>query len=323
MKPKASVWSGLGYLLRAGLLGVAVLCGGWVYADYTLGLSCAGLTTVVVSRGGSFVVDLSLSGSATDRHNACILRLLASAPGLRYDGYTWESPYANGTADDDSRPRLSGLPVILDAGSFSGAGYPVTDIDLQLSNVTADAPTGGMRYFGTGSMVHLRFTVPGSYAGGGSIDFSVPDAAVSSGFDELPVVLGARLRVIVDTSTVADDARDDDGDGVPNLAERAMGLAGLNLGRIPMTTTTPGLPRVLVTDRAGRRTVVYQFLRDPHVLGVELVPEVSSDLQKWHPVAVSLSGIGMQGDLQVWESQGDPVQSPMFFRLSARRLTAP
>jgi hypothetical protein len=112
-------------------------------ADYILTPVHDGNSSAIVEPGDSVTLTIDLDSNAGDEHVLSLFRVVFSSPGLIYESYAWaQPPYANGTPDDDSRPVIGELPVLLTAETLSGLGYADGVVDIELSNVTEDGGAG-------------------------------------------------------------------------------------------------------------------------------------------------------------------------------------
>lgn len=167
-------------------------------AGYMMSLTHAGNSSAAVLPGGSLVLDIAITADAAETHNSAVFRVEFSAPGLRYAGYEWESPYLNGTLDDDSKPLGFSLPVLLDDLLLSGVGYPDNVVDIELSNVLPIGPN-----FGSGMVAHLTIQVPEMFAGAPNVLISlVPDQIALNGA-EISTRTSGSFNLIIPSPSVS------------------------------------------------------------------------------------------------------------------------
>lgn len=149
----------------------ALAAGAEAEAAYMMSIASNGSSSAVVLPGDSVLLQVELSSDGGDVHNSAIFRMIFSAPGLKFLGYEWASPYLNGTLDDDSKPLANMLPLLLDDGTLSGVGYPNGVVDIEFSNVLPVGPN-----FGSSVLVTLELEVPDNYSGDEVIQISLaPD----------------------------------------------------------------------------------------------------------------------------------------------------
>lgn len=176
------------YVAAAGTLAVGV---GEVQASYILTPVSGGASTLEVTAGESFDLDVMLASDAGDVHNSAIFRVVFSEPGLVYESYSWSSPYDTGSIFDDSAPFIDDVAVVLDALTLSGIGYPDGVVDVELSNVVAG---GGV--FGEGLLASLTLSVPRDFATGSFFISLMPDT-IANGFDEIETTSRSAFELIV------------------------------------------------------------------------------------------------------------------------------
>jgi len=163
-----------------------------------MSLSSGGASSVTVSPGQTVILDVVVTSTAAESHNSAIFRLIASAPGLVYQSYTWQAPYLNGTLDDDSKPLIRDLPSVLSATTLQGLGYPADTADVELSNVTGDGSG-----FTNGTLVQLVLRVPADYQGPGSITITAVPSAIASGFALIPTTVAGSFNITVGATNTA------------------------------------------------------------------------------------------------------------------------
>ena len=166
--------------------------------DYVMSLSSGGTNAVTVARGGAVNLDVVLTSTAADGHNSAIFRLIATAPGLSYESYSWQAPYLNGTLDDDSKPLMKDLPTVLTASTLQGLGYPADIVDVELSNVTGDGSD-----FTNGTLVSLVLRVPADYQGPESITITGAPSAIANGFTLVPTTMAGSFTITVGATNTA------------------------------------------------------------------------------------------------------------------------
>ena len=171
-------------------------------ADYVMSLSSAGAGGVTVSPGGALNLDVALASSAGESHNSAIFRLVASAPGLVYQSYTWQAPYLNGTLDDDSKPLMKDLPSVLSATTLQGLGYAANTVDVELANVTGDGSG-----FTNGTLVRLVLQVPADYQGPSPITLTVEPSAIANGFALIPTAVSGTFTITIAAVNTAPQLR--------------------------------------------------------------------------------------------------------------------
>ncbi len=104
------------------------------YGDYVVTPLSGGNSTKAVAAGGSFDLDIVLSGD--DVNYAAIFEVDADETGLLYNSYTWGSPYVTSSVDDYT--DISSLPLYFE--NFLNSGT-----------------------FGLGTLVSVNITVPAAY----------------------------------------------------------------------------------------------------------------------------------------------------------------
>lgn len=162
-------------------------------AAYSLFLASEGAAGRNVQVGESFKLDIILVSDGSDVHNSAIFRLIFSAPGLFYDSYSWNPPYSNGTAEDDSKPLHQRLPLRLEAKTLSGIGYAAGVVDVELSNVTGSQPG-----FGAGILASLILSVPLDYAGPTNITVTAQPDSFANGFDIISTAASNNFVVTIE-----------------------------------------------------------------------------------------------------------------------------
>lgn len=171
--------------LQSALLCAAAALGlpaGSATADYILTPLSGGSSTLDVSPGDTFTLDLILTSDAGDEHLSSEFRLLFSQPGLTYLDYMWGVGYTTGGIDDVSVPFIDNLPAIIDENSY---GSPA-DIDLYFSNLTDDGEV-----FGEGVITSLTLMVPAEWEPvPDSIDIWVVPELFFDGFYAIPTTAG-------------------------------------------------------------------------------------------------------------------------------------
>lgn len=177
-------------------LGFCLLAPATIRADYFVDLLSGGQPTRVVAPSSVFDLDVRLSSTGSDKIDVAQFRLVFSVPGLRYQGYTWSPPFPNRSFEDDSRPKVDSLPMVLDENTLSGPGIPVGQIDIQLSNVT-DLLSQEVSYFGSGLLVRMNFAVPENFTHTGPITIGLQPESFAQGFDQVPVAASNSFTLTV------------------------------------------------------------------------------------------------------------------------------
>lgn len=154
--------------------------------------TAGGSSSALVAPGQTITVEVNLTSDTSDVHNSAIFRVVFSHAGLRYLGYSWANPYLNGTIDDDSKPLNGGLPLLLDASTLSGVGYPEDIVDVELSNVLPVGPN-----FGSGTIALLQLEVPADFTGASDIEIAVVPDQIALNGDDLPTSSGGVLTLII------------------------------------------------------------------------------------------------------------------------------
>lgn len=248
-------------------------------ADYLVDLEVNAGKSATVRRGETFELSLKLTGTARDRHNAAIVRITANGEGLIYQSFLWSTPYATGTLDDDSKPRLSTLPAALTAGALDAPGYPAGVVDFELSNAAS-------AYFFNGTLVKMIFMVPFDYAGPGKVVLKVEEAFFSAGFDPVNAQPGSFVEITIPPAAGYEEwiraffpaggaeipvEADPDGDHLANFAEFYFGAS-------PKVPTSRGeLPQIRVVEKQP----VLEWVRAESAPGATLQMEKSFDLKSW------------------------------------------
>ena len=160
-------------------------------ADYIVTPLVEGMSSVTVEWGDSFTLDLDLSSDAGDTHNSAIIDVIFAEPGILYEAYEWAAPYVTAPPYDDSAPILAALPLLLDADTLAGPGYPDGVVDVELSNVLI----GGT--FGEGTLVSLDLTVPADFGYEGSVFIAASPDTIADGFDVIPSTGGQVFELVV------------------------------------------------------------------------------------------------------------------------------
>ena len=177
--------------VRCLTLSIVVICALAVpaSANYVITPLCDGLSSKTVLPGESFDLDIVLTSDGSDVHDSAIFQVVFSKPSLSYNSYTWYSPYLNGTDDDDSTPIIGDLPLILDADTLSGAGYPAGVVDIELSN-TADSD------FVIGTLATLTLEVPSGWSTiPDSVLISIVPDTFADGFATIPTTAGQEFTL--------------------------------------------------------------------------------------------------------------------------------
>jgi hypothetical protein len=206
--------------------------------DYQVSLSSDGAAGIERRPGDSFPLSVSLQpASGTDtRHDAIVIRLLFSEPGMILQFYDWSPPYQNNSADDDSHPQPSQLPIAVTANTLAGIGFPDNRIDIQLGNLV---PEDGVT-FGAGEVVRLGLRVPDNQPFG-DFQISFDSVRAQRGFDLVPVDYGIPFTVSI----------------VPEPATWMLGLTGLAAIAAQRRAVRRGLSRA--APRAGAETPDFRF----------------------------------------------------------------
>jgi hypothetical protein len=177
------------------LLGLAFLLAftsPMAYATYTISVRSGSSSQKTVQRGEKFDLDVVLTSNEADEHDSAIFRLVFSAPGLSYEGYTWLEQHVNNTANDDSKPQYQMLPLRLDAATLAGNFYPTGVVDVELSNLT-----GARAKFSSGTIVRISLSVPSDYVGPTSVTISAVPDTFSDGFRSIQTTSGASLELSI------------------------------------------------------------------------------------------------------------------------------
>lgn len=161
-------------------------------AGYMMSVTSGGQASANVAPGDSFTLDVSIAADGSEQHNSSIFRVVFSMGGLRYLGYEWNSPYLNGTIDDDSKPLDSALPVVLDDLTLAGVGYPAGVVDVELSNVLPIGPN-----FGSGIVASLVLQVPEDYDGPDEVLISLAPDQIALNGDEISTRTGEAFTLVV------------------------------------------------------------------------------------------------------------------------------
>ena len=123
------------------------------FGDYVVTPLSGGASTKAVAAGGSFVLDIVLTGSGANY--AAVFEVDADQAGLTYADYGWGDPYVKDSVDDFS--DISALPLYFE--NFAGAGA-----------------------FETGTIVTVNITVPAGYWGTHTeVVFNIEDGYVFTG----------------------------------------------------------------------------------------------------------------------------------------------
>ena len=161
------------------LLGVVAVLLGVVsvgLADVTITPKSGGLSSLAVSPGGSFSLDLMTSGTGTI--DSAVFTVEFSNPGLQFTGYTWGGGFS-GSGFDGSIPASASLPVTIGDMTYNTPGA-VEKLDIYFDNFTTTP-------FSIGSatpLLTLSFDVPSNYLGGvwsETLISVVPDTFALSG----------------------------------------------------------------------------------------------------------------------------------------------
>ena len=177
-------------LIVAGLCLWVLLAAQPTQADYILTIASGGLSTLVVSPGDTFDLDVTITSDAGDVHNSAIFQIIFSASGLIYESYFWASPYETGTIFDDSAPFTNDLPLLLDDLTLSGLPYPDGVVDIEMANVVADGA------YDEGLLVTLSLFVPLDFRIG-SLFIEVQPDTIANGFNVIPTTAGEVFDLIV------------------------------------------------------------------------------------------------------------------------------
>jgi hypothetical protein len=124
-------------------------------------------------------------------HDSAVLRLLATAEGVRLDGYAWGGAYQTGSIFDGTAPGLSDWPIFLDDDLLAGSVYPPGVADIEFSNFT-----GGGAFAG-GLLLTVAFTIPADWSGPSQIVFAALPDTFARGFAEFEVDTGAAAAVAI------------------------------------------------------------------------------------------------------------------------------
>jgi hypothetical protein len=176
------------------LLGGLVACAAPAAADYQATLASDGASRIERRPGETFPLSVSLQPTVGSeaRHDAIVIRLLFSEPGLLFQFYEWSPPYENNSSDEDSHPSVPQLPVTVTETTLSGLGFPDGRIDIQLGNLVAEEGVT----FGVGEVVRLGFRVPDSQPLG-DFQISFDSVHAARGFDPVPVDYGLPFTVAI------------------------------------------------------------------------------------------------------------------------------
>lgn len=128
------------------------LVGGVAKAAYILTPTSGGGSSLNVHPGDIFTVDLGLTSNASNTHTSAVFNVQFSAPGLKYDSYTWKGTYA-GSPFDNSQPSNASLPTLIGPATYGTAASPN---DVHFENFTTTA-------FGTGNILSLTLEVPSNF----------------------------------------------------------------------------------------------------------------------------------------------------------------
>ncbi|MBN8597235.1 MAG: hypothetical protein J0L78_06135 [Planctomycetes bacterium] len=146
----------------------------------------------VVSIGELVNVRFNLTSSdgSAIAHNSAIFRVEFSVPGLILESVLWTAPYETGTIFDDSKPRLTQLPLAITNDLLSGFGYAPNVADFELSNVVPDGA------FTTGRIAVIQFRVPPGFASSSFVVRAKSDT-IANGIDEIAVTDGPGLTFLL------------------------------------------------------------------------------------------------------------------------------
>lgn len=238
-------------------------------ADYLMLLSSGGKGSVEVRRGESVSIDLDLLTNADDRQNVAIVRMEFSSPGLIYEDYQWWNPYSNEGDDDDSEPGRSSLPVLLVGGEGNSAA-------VELSNFISTPER-----FASGRLLSFKVRVPEDYSGPGTVTVTPAAATIANGLVRIPAASGQGLMIHIPERPIEHPADDDDGDGLPNFVEYALGLDPEMAGAPPMTRTSPGLPVFAIESAPSGPALKFTYRKYPGRMEVGYQVQSSTDLIHW------------------------------------------
>ncbi|MBL8745522.1 MAG: hypothetical protein JNK58_04105 [Phycisphaerae bacterium] len=167
-------------------------------AGYMMGLSSGGAASASVLPGDSIELQVAITADSSETHNSAIFRVLFSSAGLRYMGYSWSSPYLNGTLDDDSKPLGGSLPVVLDDLTLTGVGYPAGVVDVELSNVLPVGPN-----FGSGIIARMTLQVPETYNGAPEVQISLAPDEIALNGSTVSTRTGGFFNLIIPSPSVS------------------------------------------------------------------------------------------------------------------------
>ena len=175
---------------RAGLFATIAVTTVQSQASYILTPLSGGQSSISVSAGDSFTLDINLeSTDGLDEHNSAIFQLVFTSPGIELLSYSWASPYETGTVFDDSTPNSDVLPMTIDENSLMGPGYPDGVIDIEFSNVLISD------LYETGEIVSLELRMSDAWDGTAVTIFATPDT-FANGFHEIETTAGQGFTIV-------------------------------------------------------------------------------------------------------------------------------
>lgn len=104
-------------------------------AGYAVALKRVPEGAGAVRPGETFELGVELQADGQERNNSAVVQIVVGKAGLEYLSYAWAAPYFAGRADDDSKPRLSELPRVLDEAALSAPGYPAGGVEIGRAHV--------------------------------------------------------------------------------------------------------------------------------------------------------------------------------------------
>lgn len=188
--------AGCGCAIAVAFVGAFMLLTNAASAGYILTPLSEERSSIAVQPGGSFRLDVMLSSTSNDRHDASLFRVEFSAPGLILTGFSWAPPYSE--QFDFSVPSSDALPLPITESLLSGEGYPSGVADIEFSNLT---DTGE---FAAGRLLSAFLRVPQGWGGDEQITIRLVPDQFSRGFEQVPVHSAATLLVSIPSpSTLA------------------------------------------------------------------------------------------------------------------------
>jgi len=165
-------------------------------AEITITPQSGGLSSLAVSPGGNFSLDLITTG--TGSIDSAVFTVEFSKPGLRFTGYTWGGGF-NGSIFDGSIPASASLPVTIGDMTYDTPGA-VEKLDIYFDNFTTTPfPIGG-----TTPLLTLNFNVPSGFSYGATPEVLisiVPDTFANAGVSAAG--LGGQFTLTPEPGTMA------------------------------------------------------------------------------------------------------------------------